>query len=644
LAKDQKRRLHDIADARVDLEQAIADPSSSLFKLSGDALRDASESRGVSKLSILGLLVLVSIIAVGLTWFLKPNLPPPERRVVTQILQGDRLDGELEVSDFSISPNGQILVYVARQGDTKRLRKLSLSTGGDEPIRGTEGGVRPFFSPDGNSIGFVAKRKLMTLSLDGERPAELRGARFMPGASWGPGNRIVFSSGRGVHHLQIIIPGGGEAQALTEIGEDDPSHRWPQWLPNGQHVLFMSKQSSDVDSLYDAEVINVDTKERTRLIEGCLYARYAASGHLLFIQKGFLYALEFDLDRLELKGEPRRVGPEVQQNGMGKGGYALSDDGTLVYLPEMGNGNISIRKLVWLEMDRVGEAEEASSVKGEFSGFALSPDGQIVALEQESRIVFLDLSKKQGKLTPLSTQNYSSSHPVWIPGTRSIVFASERDDKWGVWIKKRVFEAEELLFPTMDYQVWPYSFSSDGKFLFGVAQKSRGLIFSEIWVYDMSEQGALPRFLVEGVQTKNTPVLSPGGEWLVYRSDRQVLLEPFGRPGVPLRLHDDRSGTIKWSKEGGRLFFPNRNFLRAINMNFKGGMPDPDAPVEVATLPGHDSFGVDWDFDPSQRRILVLQDDLGETDDSSEEGGPNSVRIMFNLFTELNQPSSSSSE
>jgi len=416
-------------------------------------------------------------------------------------------------------------------------------------------------------------------------------------------------------------------------------HRWPQWLPDGRHVLFMASKDRNKVASFNAEVVNVETMERKIVLPDCLYARYAKSGHLLFIKDGSLYASAFDLGALEVKGEHQLLRSEVAVTSGEAAQYTLSEEGTLVYLTGPDQSGENMRKLLWLDLQGVKEPTVASQARGGFTGMALSPDDRIVALARDGRIYSLDLSVPNAEATPITPVGETNSRPLWVPGTgnRSFVYQSTRDGKEGVWLKGGPFVQPVLLFPEVDESVYPYSISPDGKSLFGSTYVRDGPP-ANIWVRAMEDTNEAPRILLTGEQIAG-PALSHDGSWLVYSKDFQLFLSPYGRAGGEMQLTSEGGMRPRWSRNANRIYYAKWDSLWSFDLSLQGGVPEKGQHRKLLDWPQNRPrvFADFWDIDSTEKRVLVLVNETDVSLGSPESSGANAVNIVFNFFTELNE-------
>src|SRR5713226_8003405 len=228
LQKDVSRRVRDAADVRIEIEEALAAPSvgATTAAPTTKSWRQALLWSTVSS-------VAVAILAAIIVWNLKPSPPQPVSRVTITLPPGQQLAGLNSGPAVALSPDGTHLAYVARQGGTQQLYMRAMDSLEAKPIPGTEGASNPFFSPDGQWIGFFAGGKLRKISVSGGAALILGDAAYSGGASWGSQGMIAFTPTANVSALQQVPDAGGAPQPLSRLEKGDTSHRWPEFLPGG---------------------------------------------------------------------------------------------------------------------------------------------------------------------------------------------------------------------------------------------------------------------------------------------------------------------------------------------------------------------------------------------------------------------------
>ena len=361
LAKEPEKRWQAASDIS-DALKWIAEDSASYGGPSAGPVTPARVGRRwvitAAMASVLG-----ATIAALVVWSLmrapKPQTRPVARLRVT-LPATDRLAPESNGTEpMALSPDGSLLVYVGRRGRVTQLFVRNLDSFDAKPIPGTEGAESAFFSPDGQSIGFVAGRQLKKVALSGGAPLSLSDVLTNRGASWGPDGTIIFTPTTNVGLSRISAAGGAPKPVTTpDRKKGEYGHLWPQILPGGKAVLFTIWTGVGGIDRARIAVLSLATGKQTILAEGGSYARYVSSGHIVYARAGGLLAVPFDLQRLEATGSPVSIleGVEMDPN-FGAAYFSTSAEGSLAYLPGGIMGGNST--LVWV--DRRGAVQPLSA-------------------------------------------------------------------------------------------------------------------------------------------------------------------------------------------------------------------------------------------------------------------------------------------
>ena len=644
LAKDPDERWQAAHDLMLELKWIADGASESPEAISGKGRRINSERR------LWVAAMLVATLIVGVTAWLLSRAPAPAARPLARFaleLPPNLQFAKDERPVIALSPDGTSLVYVLNDGSNRQLYVRRLDQLESTPIPGTEGAIGPFFSPDGQWVGFYAGGKLKKVSLLGGTPLDICGVPpVMHGASWGADDSIFYSP---AHDWGIfrVSASGGESQSVTEpdAAKGERSHYWPQVLPGGKALIFTIGTGESFD---DARIVvqSLDTGERKVVIDGGTFGRYLPTGHLVYARAGALFAVPFDLSRLEKKGTPVPVVEGVKVDSRsGAANFGFSNAGSLLYLS--GKSDANDEELVWV--DRRGQARRLMETRHAFQGPSLSPDGKKLAVSISGvmqNIWVYDLNS--GTLTRLSFEE--DWGPSWTPDGNRIAYSSGRvrmppaiagrpSDGSG--------EAEQLVAGGLP--VFTGSWSPDGRVM------AYTEVFDEINVKDLGDRRStgvdiwLLRLVGEPrsepfLRTRFDefgPEFSPDGKWLAYVSNEsgrnEVYVMTFPGPG-PKRQVSIRGGTSpRWAGNGKELFYRNGNQMMSVDISmlprfdastprvlFEGeyeesGQPDnprnydvtPDGqrfvmikPHQGPSAPSQPIFALEW-FDDIRRRSPV---------------------------------------
>jgi serine/threonine-protein kinase len=569
LTKDPRDRFHDIADVRIELQSLATDDAETFETLPSVQTRDGWRARLPWSL--------IAIFAVVAGALILGALRKPPSGAVTIMLLGlepaERLGSfygtgieilGLHGRSFDISTDGRVLVFLARDDTGSRLYRRALDEARATPIPGTEDAHSLFISPDAEWIGFWADGSIKKVRTEGGPTMSVCDARLPPwGASWGPNDTIVF----GQHNGGILqVPGdGGEPKEITELAGGETGHWHPRFLPDKETLLFTTrKKAGDWE---DTAIVaqSIISGKRTTLVENGADARYAPTGHLVYVRLGTLVAVPFDLKRLEVTGSAVVVQDSVRQT-VNAGPYALdtygglytlSDSGTLV-LVTGGVWADERTSIVWV--DRKGRAEPVSFPPGIYSAPRFSPDGTRVAVQSSgfddgNDIWVYEISR--GTLTRLTIEESRESLPAWTPDGARITFASDRSgDESIYWAQADGSGAAELVLAREGCRVSPAAWSSDGRNL--VFLQSCEVGSGGIWAMPL---GGEPQPFIESPHHETWPTFSPDGRWLAYGSGQEVLgryevfVTPFPGPGPRIQISTDGGREPAWARDGRELFF-----------------------------------------------------------------------------------------
>ena len=600
LMKDSRRRLRDIGDAWLEIQDALASPSGQL----GVATRLARIRRTALPWALSALVVGVGLGAGGTLWLLRREAAPsrPVARFLIALPPSTQLAG-LDFPALAVSPLGTHIAYVASRGAGSQLFLRSIDTLESTPLAGTEQATGPFFSPDGRWIGFFAGGKLQKVSLTGGAPVVLCPAPIGFGGTWGR-DVIVFAPTNG-SALWKVSASGGTPEPVTELdsAKGEFSHRWPELLPDGRTVLFTIGTRGSWD---DAELAaqSLETGQRQVLIQGGSDPRYIPTGHLLYVRGGSLMAVAFDAVRLQVSGQPVPIIANVMQSFDGAAQFAISATGrSLVYVAGSAEG--AERSLVWV--DRHGVPQPLAAPPRAYDTPRLSPDGRavIVTIEGERDNLWLyDVSA--GSLRQLTFEGANSS-PLWTPDGTRVTFSSTRTGPANLFWKRIEGGADERLTTAARLQV-PLSWSPDGRTLAFLEHDT--VTARDVWTLAL-DGARTPRPLLHSPANESWAVFSRDGRWLAYVSDEsgrsEVYVTPF--PGDDRRLQISTDGGTEpvWGPDGRELFYRSGERMMTARVITTGGSRavSPTVLFEGAYERGHSQANFDVDHDGT--RFLMVR-------------------------------------
>ncbi len=639
LEKDRKRRLHDIADARIEIDEGLAEPVGEIGLPVGIPPPQSLWRRALPW-AVAGML---TVAFFALWWATRPK-PKPPMRLSVELVPGESLWTEQGPAAV-ISPDGTRLAFVTTDGQGQQnlyLRPLDQLQA--NPLSGTEGAANPFFSPDGEWIGFFAENKLKKVSVSGGAAVTLCDAEGNGrGGSWGEDGAIIFAPGPTVG-LSRVSSAGGTPEAVTTLdGEKgEISHRWPQVLPGGEAILFTAGNPElGVDEL-NIEVQRLKNGDRRTVHQGGFYGRYLPTGHLVYVGKGTLFAAPFDLGRLEVTGPPAPILENIRTYiRYAAGQLDFSQTGTLVYL----SGEAASQEVSIFWMDQEGKMEPLLSTPRQYFNPRFSPDGKRLAVNfvdgNTHDVWIYDLQREA--LSRLTFHEGTDITPGWTPDGRYVTFRSDRDGVVGNIYWKRADGAGEAERLTEgNYPQVPNSWSPDGKML--VFHENNPDTRSDLWMLPMEEdeQGALkPGKPVPFLRTparEEDGIISPDGHWLAYSSTEsgryEVYVRPFPGPGGKWQISTDGGEFATWSPNRKELFYrtlgaPNRIMVVSYSVEggpFRARKPRLWSEGQFTTRGGYRNFGLH----PDGKRFAVLK--VAE-DTAAQE--VTHVNLVTNWFDEV---------
>ncbi len=640
LQKDPRQRLRHIGDA------TLVTSASSISATPANAAPDVAvaKSRTLVLSAIIAVLaVTLAVAAVGWYRATRPAPLQPLTRLSVEVGSNATLARLRLYGLLALSPDGTRLAVVHRGADGKvRLGTRLLQQMAVTPLSNTEDATSPFFSPDGQWIGFFAEGKLKKISVDGGAAVTICDVPNSRGASWGDDGNIVLTPGP-TEPLWRVSSNGGKLETLTKFNEGEHTHRWPQVLPGSKAILFTSHTTTGNYDDANIEVLLLKTGERRILQRGGFSAHYLPSGHLIYLHQTTLFAAPFDLDRLALTGPPAPILEDVSSDAAAGGAFAFSNTGSLVYLAGRATSGWSI---FWL--DSAGKREVLHAPTGIYRTPRLSPDGKRLAFgggnTQQGDIWVKDLGRDApSRLTFLPGSNHS---PTWTPDGRYIVFQSEDPKSPGIYWIRSDGSGEAQRWTDSKADDTPYSFSPDGKRLAFTRRGANSL--PDIWTVPIEGDSAHLQFgkaeLFLGTPFWDTaPAFSPDGRWLAYSSNEsgrfEVYVRPFQPsqgPGGKWQVSDGDGREPVWSRSGHELVFMKGNEgVMAVSYTIKGDTFSASPPrlwtaVSAVSVPG--SFTTHtYDLAADGKRIVIFLPDQ----DAEDQKPFTHLTFLLNFFDEL---------
>jgi serine/threonine protein kinase/Tol biopolymer transport system component len=617
--KDINRRMRDIGDARIEIEEALSGTVEA-----GTVSVHKNWMRPLP-LALVGFLAIVVIVLLIGSLIRTTRLPTRAiTRLVVTLPPTDQLFGG---NGIALSPDGSRLVYVARQGvmDTRRLYLRAIDRFEATPILGTEDANEPFFSPDGQSLGFSANGELKKVSLSGGAPLTLCKASAMRGATWGPDDMIIFAPSTGSGLYRVSAGGGSPTPLIVpDQSKGESSYRWPAILPGGEALLFTIWGGTD----RRIGVLSLKTGVTRVLIDGGTYPQYLPSGHLVYAREGGLLAVPFDLRRLAVAGPPVSVLEGVQMNPVnGFVQLSTSADGSLAYLPGVAGGGE--RTLLWV--DREGAPQALPTPSRGYTGPRLSPDGKRLAVGitgTNPGLWIYELAR--GTLTRLTT-SILAPYQIWTSDGKRITYRSALGNPFNLdWMPADGSGVAERLITGEGLPI-PGSWSPDGQVLaFSEQNPTTGW---DIWLLKL-EGNRKPQPFLRTPSNEDAPIFSPDGRWLAYQSDEsgrdEIYIRPFPGPGGRWQISTEGGTEPLWARNGRELFYRNGDKMMAVTIETK---PNFTASKPILLFKGNYvmgpfSFRPSYDVSADGQRFLMVKA-------AEQQQGVSEINLVLNWSEEL---------
>jgi serine/threonine protein kinase/Tol biopolymer transport system component len=571
LAKDPDERWQTARDLASELEW--------LRKSGGESASAAhpqTVGRGTGLIWALCGLMAAGLLAGGFRW--QSRSQSPQTDYFLAVLP-------FTVHDMAIAPNGHTVAAVGFSESERTNFVWLYEVGGKErKLAETEGASFPFWSPDGKALGFFAEGKLKKVEIAGGPVQVICDAPAGRGGTWNKDGVIVFSpSGQLGGGLYRVAVAGGTANRITvpDSSRGENSHRWPIFLPDGKHFLYLAANVAGVTDPDAIFVGKLDSNEKKLVARATGNPAYAVQGYLLFCREKTLYRQRFDAAKLEASGEAVPLltdvsyRPRILHNA-----YAVSDTGALVALR---GSEVSLSKLVW--RDRKGNEIGTVGNPNGYANAALAPDGKVVGLErtdeesQNTDLWTYDLQRDSAKR--LTFDPSIDADPIWSPDGKKILFASSRGGLFQLYIKSADGGEDEKLLP-LDASdrgdKYPTAWSSDGKYIL----YERTTQATALWTAEMP--GLKTSRLLQGPGTTKNGQFSPDGRWLAYTSNEsgkwEIYITSFPELRGKWQVSNTGGTQPRWRGDGKELFYlASDGKMTAVQLtakeHFDSGQPIP---------------------------------------------------------------------
>jgi serine/threonine-protein kinase len=637
LEKESSQRLQAIGEARIAIERFLRDPGAGEGAAGDVGPSPPSAVRRLLPWAVAGTLAM-ALAAVAVFW---PRGSADEATMRLEVkVSEDPLFVDLGAS-VELSPDGRKIVYATDGDDGRTLSVRSLDQLEGTPlVNGSSQNqpYHPFFSPDGQWVGFVTPAELKKVPITGGTPIALCKVNRSRGASWGPDNTIVFAPNR-TSGLFKVSAAGGDPVSVTTLDTEggEAAHLWPQVVPGGRVIFSVIRQGSGVADDGTIESVDLETGERKVLHRGGAYGRWVPSGHLVYVRENTLFAMAFDIDRMEATGSASPMVQGVTANsGNGGSQISFSGNGTLAYV----SGVIGVPEYPVMMMNRQGVTSTLWDEPGTYANPKLSPDGRRLSLtvlrDGNWDVWVYDLDREVA--TRLTFNEGYDGDQVWSPDGRYLSYSSDQDGTENPFRKRADGSGEPEKLADIPHAFWATSWSPDGRWILGEVQADT----FDIWAVPADGSGEPVEFLATQFFDR-FPSISPDGNWVAYMSDEsgrpEIYVRPFPAASGKWQVSDGGGSWPAWSRDGSEIVFRSGDGLMAAPVStsdgtFRAGRP---APLAQGGFSGDQvgiavSGSIFSDFDPmpdGENYVVLLGGDTG--------GVQSHVTLVTNWFDVLRE-------
>jgi Tol biopolymer transport system component len=624
LAKDPEDRWQSAPDLKAELEwlARVGAGSSSLPGLQIGASR--------ALWMYASLVTIVALVLTSLMWHEWSKLPPTPAAIRFELPLPPTSPVALKSgSALAIAPDSRRLAYVVAHEGTTQLFLRDLSAFEGKLLPGTEGASAPFFSPDGEWIGFYAEGRLKKISVNGGPAITLCDAPEGNGATWLPDGTIVFSA-TWVEGLRRVAASGGTAELITHPDQrrGEAFHWWPDALPGGRAVLFTNQRGPGSSEASIAALSLRNGEWRTVLEKGSNPHYVPSAKIIVYLSEGSLWAAPFDVEKLQVTGAsfPALQGVMIDPY-FSAAQVALSSDGSIAYLP----GAVTQVQNTLVKVDRTGYEQQLTDVRRGYEDLTLSPDGRFLALTVMGDIWSVWLFDLEEETLRRVTFEGDNRDPIWTADSKRVIYGSFRGGHFGIyWKTISGSEPEEEMTTTLA-EPWPTSCSKDGQWC----------------AFDMAlttEQSGV--FLLPLARERKTVVavndpfaqaaaISPDGKWIAYESAEsgrsEIYVQHFPTGATKWQVSTDGGIRPTWAANGRELFFRKGSLRSESTLMSVGIRTEPSFTVgqQQQLFQFHyQQAGHDYAVMPDGQHFICIRE-------SEREASTAQVNVILNWTAEL---------
>jgi hypothetical protein len=570
LDKDHKRRLRDLGDARLELDDAQR-PSGGTA--SAGALGQRARLGWLTAVAVLSLVVL-ALAATLAAWATRAA---PAAAEVRLNIDTPGVSDPSDLASLAVSPDGLNVAFVAAVDGQPHVWVRPLDSVTSRPLPGTAGAYLPFWSADSRSVAFYADGSLKRIDLAGGLVRPLAKAIYGFGGAWNRDGTILLVQTPDSPILRTSADGAAPAP-VTHIDVKQTSHAQPHFLPDGRHFLYFVQGNPEVRGVYLGELDGPATRKLFDADSAAVYT----SGHVLFVRRARLFAQPFDVSRLEPSGAPFPIADDV--SGSQLAGVSASAEGVLAFR----TGSVSVeRQFVWFDRSgkEIGTVGDADSEKLFPSA---SPDLAHVAFfgRVNGNVDIWVLETRRHVLSRFTDHVGVDLGPIWSRDGSRIAFFSARNGDSALYQKSTTGGGDEELL--LQGQATPYDWSPGDNILLYEQN-------NDLWALPMRGPDRKPFPVMQTEFEEREGKFSPDGRWLAYVSNSsgpfEVYVQPFPGPGQKIRVSTHGGAQVRWREDGRELFYialDGKLMAVPIDLSANGQSLTPGIPVALfSTRVGH---------------------------------------------------------
>jgi len=457
-------------------------------------------------------------------------------------------------ANVTISPDGQRVAFTATNAEGKRLLWVRpLDSLIAQPLVATDGARSPFWSPDSRFIGYFANRKLLKIEASGGRPQTLCDVAENGGGAWSRDGVILFAGQEGLYKISAH---GGTPALATKVTPKEEAHRWPSFLPDGRHFVFLGDAGTTED--HNIKLGSLDSQDSQVLFGAISRIVYAPPGYLLYVNQGALVAVRFDTSSLKVTGDAATIAEKIAAVGDNhEFDFSVSDDGTLAY-----QSGSTTSQYTWFDRNgkKLGTVGEPSGTEH----ISLSPDGRSAAIGmldadgRQSDIWLLDLSRNT--TSRFTVDPYGDGTPIWSPDGKRIIFGSNRiGGRYSVDLFEKAASgaSEEQLLLRSDAGKFATSWSRSGEFI--LFDNWLPQTKAAIWMLPLSDAKNAKPVLQSTAFNQVQGQISPDGNFVAYSSDEsgrfEIYVQRYPASSDKWSISSGSGAQPLWRADGKELFF-----------------------------------------------------------------------------------------